>query len=79
MAQEIICNGIYMDTSSKGKLGHNHHKFRAEVRVDGKRLRKRFDSYDEARAWMDEWRKIRKSQQEHPNEPDKQTQTQKPR
>lgn len=59
MAQtkSIVRNGIYFDTSSKGRINHQHHSFRAEVRVDGKRIRKRFATHKEAERWMDEWTK----------------------
>ena len=64
MAKKIVCVGIYYDTSSKGKIGYNHHKFRAEVRVDGKRIRKRFNTRDEAEAWINEWRREREEQKQ---------------
>jgi len=57
-----MSNGIYIDRSSKGD-GRRHESYRAEVNIDGKRIRKRFYTYDEARAWYDankgkkeEWR-----------------------
>lgn len=45
-------NGVYLDRSTKGANQGQHHAFRAEVRVDGRRIRKRFATYAEAHHWM---------------------------
>ena len=44
--------GIYFDTSTKGRMGHNHHSYRAEVRCEGRRLRRRFLSHSAAQKWI---------------------------
>lgn len=50
-------NGVYFDTSSKSDVmgkGRNarHAQYRAEVRMDGRRIRRRFKSYTDAQDWI---------------------------
>jgi len=50
-------NGIYFDTSSKSDVmgrGRNarHASYRAEVRIDGIRIRRRFKLHSEAERWI---------------------------
>ena len=47
----VVSKGIYYDTSTKGKIGHHHHSYRAEVVVNGIRRRARFLSYSAAVRW----------------------------
>jgi len=49
----VVDRGVYYDTSTKGRMNHRHHSYRAEVRCDGLRIRKRFASHSAARAWID--------------------------
>lgn len=49
---KIRRNGIYFDRSTKGRCAGRHHAYRAEVQFEGRRIRKRFDTYEEAHNWM---------------------------
>ena len=54
MKKKIASNGIYYDRSTKGD-GRHIMRYRGEVRVDGRRVRKRFESYRAAQAWIAAW------------------------
>ena len=61
MKSRFRSNGIYWDTSSKaGVMGRGrmarHAEYRAEVRIDGIRIRKRFKRYDDAKDWIQKMR-----------------------
>ena len=45
-------NGVYFDRSTKGEVGKQHHSYRAEVVEDGRRIRRRFCSYEDAQEWI---------------------------
>ena len=45
-------NGVYFDRSTKGEVGKQHHSYRAEVVEDGRRIRRRFCSYEDAHEWI---------------------------
>lgn len=49
----VWSNGIYHDHSSKGAGGGRHDCFRAEVRADGVRIRRRFKTRELAQSWID--------------------------
>lgn len=45
--------GVYFDRSLKSDgTQRRHHKFRAEVDILGRRYRKRFQTREEAQAWI---------------------------
>ena len=55
--KRFVSNGVYFDTSSKSDCmgnGNNrrHAEYRAEIRVYGRRIRKRFKTYSEAQDWI---------------------------
>ena len=52
----VTSNGIYFDSSTKGD-GRHHKSYRAEIRVDGRRIRKRFERYSAAREWIESWKR----------------------
>ena len=52
----VTSNGIYFDTSTKGD-GRHHKRWRAEVQVDGRRIRKRFERRFAAEEWIDTWKR----------------------
>ena len=54
---KVVSNGIYFDTSSKGRAERRHNRYRAEVRVDGRRRRARFDKYETAQRWIEAWKR----------------------
>lgn len=45
-------NGVYFDRSTKGEVGKQHHSYRAEVVEDGRRIRRRFCTYEAAQEWI---------------------------
>lgn len=53
---KVVSHGIYLDMSTKGRIGGRHHAYRAEVRVDGVRRRARFLSYSAAQKWLKKWK-----------------------
>ena len=52
---KVISHGVYFDKSSRGVAERRHNRYRAEVRVDGRRLRRRFDKYNTALRWIESW------------------------
>lgn len=50
--ERVTSNGVYFDTSTKGAVGRAHHSYRAEVVVDGRRIRRRFEHYQAAQDWI---------------------------
>lgn len=44
--------GVYFDRSTKGEIGKQHHSYRAEVVEDGRRIRRRFCTYEAAQEWV---------------------------
>ncbi len=52
MSGEAYSRGVYFDRSTKGEVGKQHHSYRAEVVVDGRRVRRRFYTYDAAQEWV---------------------------
>ena len=52
MSKYVVSHGVYYDTSTKGRMDHKHHSYRAEVVCEGRRLRKRFESHAAATAWI---------------------------
>ena len=61
----VVSKGIYYDTSTKGKIGHHHHAYRAEVVVNGIRRRARFLSYSAAVRWVTAGRDRRTTSKRH--------------
>ena len=45
-------NGVYFDRSTKGEVDKQHHSYRAEVVEDGRRIRRRFCTYEAAQEWI---------------------------
>lgn len=52
---KVISHGVYFDKSSRGVAERRHSRYRAEVRVDGRRLRRRFDKHNTAMRWIESW------------------------
>lgn len=53
--------GIYYDTSTRGRIGRQHHSYRAGVLCEGRRCRKRFATYDAAAAWIERMKSIERN------------------
>lgn len=52
MKRRTHSNGVYFDRSTKGEVGKQHHSYRAEVVEDGRRIRRRFCTYEAAQEWI---------------------------
>ena len=52
MKRRTQSNGVYFDRSTKGEVGKQHHSYRAEVVEDGRRIRRRFCTYEAAQEWI---------------------------
>ena len=52
MKRRTHSNGVYFDRSTKGEVGKQHHSYRAEVVEDGRRIRRRFCTYEAAKEWI---------------------------
>ena len=61
MSKYVTSRGVYFDTSTKGRMDHRHHSYRAEVMCDGRRLRKRFTSYAAATEWISRMQQIERN------------------
>lgn len=52
MKRRTQSNGVYFDRSTKGGVGKQHHSYRAEVVEDGRRIRRRFCTYEAGQEWI---------------------------